>query len=115
MANSQNNSPAGQTDPKVIAIVAYLTLIGWLVALVLQNNNKNELSSFHLRQALGIFLLVMVSSFVMVVPLLGWLAGMAGYIVAFVMWIIGLLGAINAEQKLSPILGDKFQEWFKAL
>ncbi len=115
MENSGNNSSGTGVDPKVIAILAYITFIGWIVALVLNSNNKSDLASFHLRQALGVILLFLVSSFVFVVPIIGWLAGMAGIVLAFVLWIIGLISAVNGEQKVVPVLGDKFQEWFQGL
>jgi len=115
MENSGNQSSGAGVDPKVIAILAYVTFIGWIVALVLNSSKKSELATFHLRQSLGIILLALVSGFAFIVPLLGWLVGWAGYILTFVLWIIGLISAVNGEQKEVPVLGDKFQEWFKGL
>ena len=114
MENNEGKSTNANVDPKVVGIVSYLTLIGWIVALVL-NNPKTEFGSFHLRQALGIILLAFASGFVMVIPILGWLAGFAGYILAFILWIIGFIGVVQGEQKLVPVLGEKFQEWFKSV
>lgn len=101
-------------DPKVIAIVSYITLIGWIVALVM-NNPKDSFASFHIRQSLGIMLLFIASGIITVIPVLGWLVGMVGYIAAFVLWIIGLIASIQASRKAVPLIGDKSQEWFKAL
>ncbi len=114
MENSGNPISSGGTDPKVVGIISYITLIGWIVALVL-NNPKSEHGSFHIRQSLGILLTAVISGFVMVIPLLGWIAGLIGYVLAFVMWIMGLISAVQGEQKVVPVLGDKFQEWFKSL
>lgn len=114
MENPGNQTPTTGTDPKVVAIVSYITIIGWIVALVL-NNPKSDFGSFHVRQSLGIFLLVFASGVVMIVPVIGWIAGVAGYILAFVMWILGLISAVQGEKKLVPLLGAQFQEWFKAL
>jgi len=117
----EENQPAGEVtptsssyDPKIVGIVAYITLIGWIVALIM-NNPKTEYGSFHIRQSLGIMLLFLVSGFVMIVPILGVLAGLVGYIAALVLWIIGLVGAIQGEKKPVPLIGEKSQEWFKAL
>ena len=42
---------------KNTAIVAYLTIIGSIIAIFMnQEENKSEFSSFHIRQALGLFL-----------------------------------------------------------
>ncbi len=39
---------------KTVAIIAYITLIGWIIALVMNNGNKTALGSYHVRQSLGI-------------------------------------------------------------
>ena len=39
---------------KTVAIIAYITLIGWIIALIMNNGNKTALGSFHVRQSLGI-------------------------------------------------------------
>jgi uncharacterized membrane protein len=114
MENNENPVNTSNMDPKVVSIVSYLTLIGWIVALVL-NNPKSEQASFHIRQSLGIILVAIISGFIMIIPILGWLIGIAGYILAFVMWLLGFIGAVQGEQKVVPVLGERFQEWFKAL
>jgi uncharacterized membrane protein len=108
------NTHAEGLDPKVVSMVSYLTLIGWIVALVL-NKSKSELASFHLRQSLGVILVFMASSFVAVVPFIGWLVGFAGFLLGILLWIVGFIGAIKGEMKPVPIVGDYFQEWFKAI
>jgi uncharacterized membrane protein len=108
------NQPSG-TDPKIVAILAYITLIGWLAAVIMNSNDRSSLGSFHVRQALGIYLLVAASSMVMIVPILGWIAGILGYLLALVLWFIGLIAALNEEEKIVPVLGEQFQEWFRSL
>tara|TARA_R100000027_G_scaffold29244_1_gene21278 strand:+ start:12699 stop:13061 length:363 start_codon:yes stop_codon:yes gene_type:complete len=101
-------------DPKIVAIVAYITLIGWIVALIM-NNPKSALGSFHIRQSLGIMLLMLVCGVVAVVPVLGWITAAVGYLAGLVLWLFGLMGAIQGTQKPVPLIGEKFQEWFKAV
>lgn len=96
-------------DGKTKAIVAHLYWIGWVVALVLnQNENKDELASFYIRQLLGLYLFSIVVSFIPFVNFIGW-------IVALVFWIMSLVGAISGEQKELPVVGKLFQDWFKAI
>ena len=97
-------------DPKTRGIVAYITLIGWIVAIV-TNNPKDEVASFHIRQMLGIMCFAMASLFLSWIPLLGLLVSLA----AFVLWLIGFIGALSGEQKEVPFLGEYFQKWFKTL
>jgi uncharacterized membrane protein len=95
-------------DGKTKAIVAHITWIGWVIALVLNSSEKDEITSFYIRQLIGLYLFSIVISFIPVVNVLGW-------IITLVFWVISLVGAINGEQKEVPWVGKLFQDWFKAL
>lgn len=95
-------------DGKNIALIAHLTLIGWIIAFVMNNNTKSEFGSFYIRQVLGLGLLGLVLNFI---PILGWIALLG----VLVLWIMSLIGALNGEKKLTPVLGAYFQDWFKSL
>ncbi|MEL7121481.1 MAG: hypothetical protein AAFO07_18685 [Bacteroidota bacterium] len=109
MSNEENpiQPTQGGTDPKMVGIVAYITLIGWVIALLLNNSSKSEFASFHIRQALGLILM----SFVSFIPVLGWIIAIG----AFILWIVALIGAIQGKQEPVPIVGQYFQEWFKSI
>lgn len=94
-------------DGKTKAIVAHLTLIGWIIALVLNSQQKDEFASFYIRQMLGLIIL----NFVWIIPILGWIVG----IVVLVLWILSIIGAASGEQKPTPVVGQYFQDWFKSL
>lgn len=94
-------------DGKTKAIVAHITLIGWIVALVMNSQQKDEFASFYIRQMLGLIIL----NFVWIIPILGWIVGL----VVLVLWILSIIGAASGEQKLTPVVGKYFQDWFKAL
>lgn len=117
--NTSSTIPAGATaaaEDKTTAIVAYLTLIGFVIALVMHGSKKTRLGSFHLRQSLGLMLTsfaVMFAGFILAfIPILGWLADLALWAGLFVLWIMGLLAAVKGEFKGVPLLGDSFQKWF---
>lgn len=114
MDNSQRPIIAGVNDPKATSIIAYLTFIGWFVALFL-NTPKNEFASFHIRQSLGINLFMLVGGALFIVPVFGWIAGMAAYIMGFLFWMYGFLTAWQEETRPIPFLGEKFQVWFQGL
>ena len=101
-------------DEKTSGIVSYLTIIGWIVVIATRKE-KTEYTSFHLRQMLGLAITGLVLSIIGVIPFIGWLISIAGTIFIVVLWIIGLLGALNGEKKLVPILGEKYQEWFNSI
>jgi uncharacterized membrane protein len=118
MHNTENQTDRLPTssgmDPKVVAIISYITLIGWIVAVVM-NNPKTSLASFHIRQSLGLMAISVALSIIAVVPILGWIAFVVGWIGLIILWLVGFLSALQEEEKLVPIVGEYFQEWFKAL
>lgn len=107
---------------KTVAIVSYITWIGWIIAYVLHGSNKTSFGAFHLRQTGFIHLvsiaLWLISLIFTGIRGLGWiisvLVGIAS-IILFVLWIIGLLGAINNEEKKVPIIGDMAQSTLAGL
>ena len=105
-----NNQSA--QEGKTIAIISYITIIGTLIAFIMNQNKHNYFASFHIRQALGIFLLFMLVNFFQRFTNFGWLDTILG-IGVFILWIMGLIGAIQGEEKKVPLLGDQFQEWFR--
>jgi uncharacterized membrane protein len=105
-------APAVANEDKTVAIVSYLTLIGFIIAIIIHNNKKTALGAYHLRQAMGLVLGNVVFSMLMVIPFLGWIVGVVGLIFLFVLWVIGLVSAINGQKKPVPLLGPLFQEWF---
>ncbi|MEZ5083391.1 MAG: hypothetical protein R2750_08080 [Bacteroidales bacterium] len=95
-------------NSKTVAILSYITIIGWIVALVLHSNNKSELGAFHLRQALGLF----ITGFILVwIPIIGWFLN----IVVFAFLIVGLIYAIQEEKKTVPFVGDFYQNIFSGI
>ena len=95
-------------DGKTKAIVAHITIIGWIIALVVNSNEKDEIASYYVRQTLGIYLLGIVLGIIPVINLIAW-------IVVLVFWIMSLIGAIQGEMKETPLVGKYFQDWFKSL
>lgn len=100
-----------ENDGKTIGIIAYITLIGWIVAFIMNSSKKNEYASFHLRQMFGLILLSILISILTVNLNLG-LFGTILSVLLIVLWVIGFVGAVQGEKKLTPIIGENFQEWF---
>ena len=102
------------TDGKTIGLIAYLSLIGLIIAFVMHGNNKTEFGAYHIRQMLGICLvsfgLVIVTQ-VIGISMLVW----AAQVISFVLWVLGIIGAAQGEMKPVPVLGERFQEWFKGV
>ncbi|MBK6379265.1 MAG: hypothetical protein IPF72_05755 [Chitinophagaceae bacterium] len=113
---AQNNVDNGKTT----AIVSYITLIGWLIAyFAMHQSKKTSLGSYHLRQTLLLFICAIVYQIVvyiitMAVPFVGLILSIGG-LAFLVLWIMGLIAAINGEEKPMPLIGEKAQELFKSI
>jgi uncharacterized membrane protein len=113
-------SGEGELEDKTIGILAYITLIGFIVALVLNQNKQGEekrFGAFHLRQALGliicaigvfivfailstIFMMISFSllAIVSLFSTLIWLGFLA-------LLIVGIINAANGTFKEIPLIG----------
>lgn len=81
-------------DAKTTSIVAYLTWIGFIIAVCA---GDKEGAKFHVNQALVIFLFSLLG----IIPCIGWIWA----IFMLVCWIMGLIAAINQEEKEVPLIG----------
>jgi phosphotransferase system glucose/maltose/N-acetylglucosamine-specific IIC component len=115
-----------ELEDKTVAILAYITIIGFIIALVLNASKEGEEKSygaFHLRQALGLFVVALAAGLVLSIAsaiLVAISFGLLGFItslttIAFVLAIIGymIIGALNAasgQRKELPLFGAYVQK-----
>lgn len=119
---SESPLPASSQEDRTAAILAYLTPIGFVVAVVLHSNKKTELGAFHLRQALGFLIIgfvlgvaLFITAFILAfIPVLGpimvFLLWSAAWIGGLVLLAMGLLAAIQGRQTPVPIIGEPIQK-----
>ena len=114
MAENQTQTPPTATggEDKTVAIIAYLTLIGFLVAIIIHVNKKTKLGAFHLRQMLGFMLTSFAVIVLFIIPIIGWLLIPVFWICMLVLWVMGLVAAINGQMKPMPVVGPLYQKWF---
>jgi len=120
MSTETNPTPApaaSGTDPKTIAIVSYLTWIGWIIAYVLYGNNKSQFAAFHIRQSLFLHILAIATWILrwmlLFIPYVGWALWWISWIIfigLLVLWVLGLMSAVNNEEKPIPIFGKMAQQ-----
>ena len=113
---------------KTAGIVSYFSIIGWLIAyFAMHQNNKTSIGSYQLRQTLLLYIVAfgiwIIYYFVIVALLfssvgLFFLASLLNillYIGFFVIWLVGLIGAINGQKKPIPVIGPMAQTMFPNL
>ena len=88
-------------DKKVTGIVAYITIVGWLIAFLA---GDKEGAKFHLNQALVLCIAQLVLSVLGKIPFIGWIAGILSLVV-FVFQVVGIVYACKDQEKEVPLLG----------
>lgn len=108
-----SRNEAISSEEKNIAVIAYITLIGLLIAFVMNNEKKAAFPTYHIRQSLGLAITGLALGIVGMIPILGWIVSFLGSFALLYLWIMGLLNAINHKEQPVPFLGKKYAEWFK--
>lgn len=98
-------------EGKSAAITSYILIVGVLIALSMNSENKNPFASFHIRQGLGLtltFIILGISisyfeSIMVAAPM---------WIFISVLTIYGIFTAAKGETTPLPLLGKWFQKWF---
>ncbi len=102
-------------EAKKIAIISYITIIGLVIAFVMNNDKKLDFANYHIRQSIGLCVTGLALGVIGIIPILGWIINMLGIFVLLYMWIMALMNAINEKEKPAPILGNKYETWFKGI
>jgi len=127
-------APAATTEEdNTPAIISYLFGIGLIIAAILHSSKKTALGAYHLRQALGILLIAIagtvvltmiafVAAFMGGIPVIGWglihgvsMIAWAFRLALLALTILGILAAVNREQKPLPVIGSLCQKYFASV
>ncbi|RUT71856.1 hypothetical protein D0817_04000 [Flavobacterium cupreum] len=101
-------------EGKTAAITSYILIVGVLIAMSMNSENKNSFASFHIRQALGLSLAFIsfgaiisnFDSFFITFPM---------WICISVLWSYGIFSAIQGQTRPIPLVGGLFQKWFRSI
>jgi uncharacterized membrane protein len=101
------------------SVVAYIPVIGWLYVLLFQP--RNVFAVFHLRQAIGLvlFLIVVILAYLAFSWVISWIP--YGFLIAnalfalimatsffvIIMWIIGMINAAQGRATILPVFGRR--------
>lgn len=92
-------------NPQAKSMLAHLTPIGWVVALIVNSSKKDPITGFYLAQSLGLHICFLLTRFIPEYYIFVW-----GFF--FVFWIYSFVGASKGEKSLIPFIGTYFQAWF---
>ncbi len=101
-------------EGRVPAIISYITIIGTIIAFFLNNDKKNKFASFHIRQALGLWLTFFALGYVVGV-FDNWFITLAFWLFFGVLFIYGFINAVAGNAQTVPMVGNFFQKIFASL
>ncbi len=100
-----------ENDEQIIGILSYIGIL-WIVAYILYSNNdknKTEQSIFHLRQGLGLFMIIVViiilGYILIYIPIIGFFIMSILWLSVIILSVIGIINAANGEMKELPFIG----------
>lgn len=89
-------------ENKVIAAISYL---GILVLIPLLLKKDSPYAQYHAKQGLVLLIAWVVVNAVMIIPILGWIAGFVGNILCLVLMVVGIVNALSGDTKELPWIG----------
>ncbi len=98
-------------EGKSAAITSYIIIVGVLIALSMNSENKNPFASFHIRQGLGLTL-TFITLGVSISYFDSMMVAAPMWIFISVLTIYGIFSAAKGETTPMPLLGKLFQKWF---
>ncbi len=102
-----------ESNSKNIALVSYITLIGWVIALIMRNssNDNSSFVVFHMRQSFGLGVLSFAVSSLFSILHIWTLSQILG-LAFFILMIVGILNANGGKEVPLPLIGDFINEKF---
>jgi uncharacterized membrane protein len=106
---------------KTNAILAYCTLIGWIIGFALNSSAKTKFATFHLRQGLGLTCVAVVFAFISIGFMFSFHFFILGMgvrlinLVILVFSIIGIINASNGKMEPLPVVGEFFNNLFSGI
>jgi len=94
-------------EGKTLAAISYITLIGLLIAFIMNNDKKNKFIKFHIGQSLRVWILGIALHFLAMIFVMITGMGFLGYLgwVAWILAVLGIINALNGKAEPLPFIG----------
>lgn len=94
-----------QNRSRTIAVVSYITWVGWIIAFLLRDR-RDAFTAHHLNQALMINLLKIAGGLCVMLPRIGETVSSVVGVAALVLIIMGIYRAVNWRTDPLPVIGE---------
>ena len=96
----------GEDNSKTVAILAYF-LVGIIWYFADEKVKQSEFAKAHVKQALNLLIInIVVMTVLGFIPFVGWVLMPLAALAFFILWVIGLIAALNNQTKELPIIGQ---------
>ncbi len=95
--------PASDTS-KLLAAFGYIVGLVALIAILIDPYKDEKFVKFHAVQALALWVVGIVISFVSVIPIIGWIIAFVGGIAVFIFAIMAAIKAFQGEYYEMPVV-----------
>ncbi len=102
------------SEGKSIAITSYILIVGVLISISINAENKNAFASFHIRQGVGLTI-TFISLGIVISHFENIMVAAPMWIFVSVLTIYGIFTAAKGEVTPLPLVGKWFQKWFHFL
>ncbi|MFS4491606.1 DUF4870 domain-containing protein [Maribacter sp. 2308TA10-17] len=94
-------------EGKTMAIIAYVTVIGLIIAWFMNKDKDNAFAKFHIGQSLRIFILGIVISVAVTILVSITGLGVLSYIsyIPLILIVLGIINAMNLKDEPLPVIG----------
>jgi len=94
--------PKDVEQNKALAAIGYLGIL-FLVPMLAAP--KSPFAQFHAKQGMVLFIAAIIMSVILAIPFVGWVVGGVGEVLILILMIMGILNAVNGQEKPLPVIG----------
>jgi len=99
VASAPKGNSSDVEQNKAMAAISYIWIL-FLIPLLVKKDS--DFAKYHAKQGLVFFIFSTIVGFIVWVPVIGWVLGVA----SFILFIIGLINALGGKKVPLPVIGQ---------
>ncbi len=100
------SSEGGSKDVEENKAIAAIGYLGILFLIPLLAKKDSPFAQYHAKQGMVLFIFEVIFSFIVVIPILGWVISPIGWLFAFILFIMGIINALGGKKQPLPVIGQ---------